>query len=97
MPTTPLASRSLNLSDMLKQLGDPARHKIIAAIGDGEVSVTQICDATNMAQPNVSHHLASLRLVGLVSSRRVSACVYNSVNRDLLNATADAVRNLIPN
>ncbi len=55
---------------MLKALSDPARLKIMAALHDGELSVTEIVESTGLMQANTSKHLQILSRSGLLTSRR---------------------------
>jgi ArsR family transcriptional regulator len=51
-------------------LADPKRLMILDALRSGERSVSEICEALGLPQPNVSQHLAVLRERGLVAVRR---------------------------
>ena len=53
-----------------KLLGDPVRLSLLAALSDGERSVTDLSRAIRRSQPNVSQHLAALAKAGLVAARR---------------------------
>jgi DNA-binding transcriptional ArsR family regulator len=53
-----------------KLLGDPVRLSLLAALQDGERTVTDLARAIRRSQPNVSQHLAALARAGLVSARR---------------------------
>ena len=55
---------------LLKQLSDPTRLQVIGLLSEGERHVGGLCDQFNLTQPSVSHHLALLRLGGIVDSRR---------------------------
>jgi DNA-binding transcriptional ArsR family regulator len=48
-------------------LGDPTRLAILAALLEGEATVSDLAARLGLAQPRVSTHLARLRAVGLVS------------------------------
>jgi ArsR family transcriptional regulator len=63
-------------SGICKGLADPKRLLIIDTLGDGEMSVMDICSKLDFAQANVSQHLAILREGGLVESRRDGQRVY---------------------
>jgi len=66
-------------ASVCKGLADPKRLFIINALRDGELSVSQICEAVELPQTNVSQHLAILRNKGLVQSRRDGQRVYYRV------------------
>ena len=55
---------------LLKQVSDPTRLQVISLLSEGERHVGGLCDQFNMTQPAVSHHLALLRLGGIVDRRR---------------------------
>ena len=51
-------------------LSDPKRLLIVAALRDGERSVGELCQMIGARQSNVSQHLALMRHLGLVETRR---------------------------
>jgi DNA-binding transcriptional ArsR family regulator len=53
-----------------KLLGDPVRLSLLAALQEGEKTVTALARGLRRSQPNVSQHLAALSRAGLVASRR---------------------------
>ena len=55
---------------LLKQVSDPTRLQVITLLSEEERHVGGLCDQFNMSQPAVSHHLAVLRLGGIVDRRR---------------------------
>ena len=55
---------------LFKQVSDPTRLQVISLLSEGERHVGGLCDQFNMSQPAVSHHLALLRLGGIVDRRR---------------------------
>ncbi len=62
-----------------KAIADPKRLMIINELGDRELSVSDLCEALDLPQSNVSQHLAVLRERGVVSSRRVGTSVLYSL------------------
>ena len=54
---------------LFKQVSDPTRLQVISLLSEGERHVGGMCDQFNMSQPVVSHHLALLRLGGIVDRR----------------------------
>ena len=55
---------------LLKQVSDPTRLQVISLLSEGERHVGGLCAEFNMSQPALSHHLALLRLGGIVDRRR---------------------------
>jgi ArsR family transcriptional regulator len=51
-------------------LSDPKRLLIVSALRDGEKSVGDLCHLIGARQSNVSQHLALMRHLGLVETRR---------------------------
>ena len=54
----------------LKQVSDPTRLQIILMLAEGEKHAGWICEVLKQRQPATSHHLALLRLGGLIAPRR---------------------------
>ena len=61
------------LAQVFKLLSDETRLRILfylALSPQGELHVTDLCQRLGQSQPAVSHHLALLRVSGLIESRR---------------------------
>ena len=60
-----------NLVRLFKLLADETRLKILFYLfRKGELNVRTLCGLLNQSQPAVSHHLALLRVSGLIDCRR---------------------------
>jgi ArsR family transcriptional regulator len=60
-----------NLSKLFKLLSDETRLRILCYLTQREeLHVRALCDLLNESQPAVSHHLALLRVAGLLERRR---------------------------
>ena len=57
------------LLSFFKVLGNESRLKIVGALAQGETSVSDLATLVELKEPTVSHHLARLSEVGLVSKR----------------------------
>lgn len=66
--------------DALKAIGHQARLRILEAILEGERNVSQIEEASGVAQPTLSQQLAVLRKSGLVRTRKDAKLVYYSLD-----------------
>ena len=55
---------------LFKHLNDPTRLQVVTLLTEGERHVGGLCGQFNLSQPVVSHHLALLRLGGIVNRRR---------------------------
>ena len=71
-----------------KGLADPKRLMIIDALRDGEVTVTDLVDALEIPQANVSQHLAVLR----DTSRRDGQWAYYSLTSPKIVQAVDLLR-----
>lgn len=60
-----------DLVQVFKLLADETRLKILFLLGrEGELHVSALCERLGQSQPAVSHHLALLRVAGLIEPRR---------------------------
>ncbi|QDU46385.1 HTH-type transcriptional regulator KmtR [Symmachiella dynata] len=60
-----------DLVQVFKLLSDETRLRILLYLTQqGELHVTALCDRLGQSQPAVSHHLALLRVAGLIEARR---------------------------
>jgi predicted transcriptional regulator len=60
-------NRMQTLLRFFKALGDESRLKIVGMLAQGERSVDELAAMLDLKEPTVSHHLARLREIGLVS------------------------------
>lgn len=73
----------LDMSVVFKALSDATRLKIINALMISEMCVCDITDLLNMTQPAVSHHLKSLRQIGLIKFRREGKNLYYYLDNNI--------------
>jgi len=59
-------------------LGDKTRLSLVALLANGEVRVQSLCEALELPQSSVSHHLSLLRVAGVVKTRRDGKNVFYS-------------------
>jgi ArsR family transcriptional regulator len=57
-------------ADIIKLLGHPERLKILEALEERELAVTEICTICDLEQATCSQHLARLRRSRVVAARR---------------------------
>jgi ArsR family transcriptional regulator, cadmium/lead-responsive transcriptional repressor len=61
-------------------LGDPSRLRILELLrAEGELSVGDLVSRLELAQPQVSNHLACLRWCGFIATRRQGRTVFNRI------------------
>ncbi len=66
-------------AEICKILASPKRIEIIAALREGEKTVTEIIESLGISKANVSQHLALMRLKGILKSRREGSNIYYSI------------------
>jgi ArsR family transcriptional regulator len=71
------------IARVFKLLSDDTRLRILFYLAqNGELHVTGLCTLLGQSQPAVSHHLALLRVSGLIEARREGKHNYYSVCTD---------------
>lgn len=75
---------SIDTVEFAKALADETRQKIMAMCCCQTVSVGEIVDALDVAQPTVSHHLKVLKNAGLVHSVRQGKQVLYTIDQQRL-------------
>ncbi len=74
-----------------KVLAEPLRLRMLIALSEGELSVTEIAEAVEASQPNISKHLKMLQDAGLVKRRQEGNTVYCSVADESVFELCDVV------
>ena len=78
LPAAP--ARADLVAKYFRGLGDPTRLRILELLeAEGELTVGDLVNRLQMAQPKVSNHLACLRWCGFVATRREHRTVYNRI------------------
>jgi ArsR family transcriptional regulator len=69
------------LEDLFKALADATRLRILRLLMAGELCVCNMHDALRIPQAKASRHLAYLRRVGLVTTRREGVWIYYRLSK----------------
>ena len=77
------------LAERFKALGEPARLQLLAALREGEHSVTELVEVTGLGQANVSKHLQQLCTAGFISRRKEGTFAYYALADDEVFALCD--------
>ena len=91
----------VSLERRLKALGDPARFKILNLLPKSGncceklFNVSDLSVELNIPQPTVSHHLNTLKNVGLVSSKKTCRDVYYWVNEEEVKNIIDEIKRIL--
>src|SRR4030095_13484496 len=74
---------------------DGTRLQIMYLLRDGEMGVNDLCDALHTSQPKVSRHLAYLRAMKMVTTRRDGKSIYYKIDLPLNPFGASVVEETI--
>lgn len=78
--------------EVFAMLADPTRVRIVLALGDGELAVSELAEAVGKSPTAVSQHLAKLRLARMVAPRHEGTRVfYRLINTHAQRLVADAL------
>ncbi len=75
------------LVEQLKQLGDPTRLRLLAALSQGELTVGEMTRVTGLSQPRVSRHLRLMTEAGLLRRTPDQNQVYYRLPADSVAAS----------
>ena len=78
-----------------KTLANPIRLAILHILKDGEKSVNELTDILGISQSNLSQHLALMRQIGIVSTRKQGTSIFYSVTNPKINEACDTVREIL--
>jgi ArsR family transcriptional regulator len=70
------------LSQSFRALGDPTRLRILRLIAEAPLNVSELVSLVGVGQPSISHHLSTLRRLGLVREERQAGFTYYSLAMD---------------
>ena len=82
-------------SSVLSALSNPQRLQILChLVRNGEMSVGSLQERMELSQSALSQHLARLRLIGLLETRKEKQTVYYRVARDDVNRILNLLHSL---
>lgn len=84
-PVSALAAR------LLSALANQKRLLIMSYLFQGELSVNTLAQKVNLSQSALSQHLAKLRAVGIVSTRREGQTIYYKSVSDAAKTVIDSL------
>ena len=85
-PTRSPAGAAQLAADGFRLVADPVRLAILRYLAGGEQCVGAICEHAGISQPAISHHIAALRLAGMVESRRGGKQVFYRIVPEAVGA-----------
>ena len=76
-------------------LAHPKRLEAIERLREGEMSVTDLAEALDISQPNLSQHLTLMRQKGIVTTRREGLNVYYRLASPKIVKACDLMREVL--
>lgn len=78
-------------AEIFRVMSAPMRLKIISCLCHGEKNVTQLLEAINTTQPNMSQHLNTLFQAGVIGRRREGVQIFYRIINDRVVTLCRAV------
>ena len=82
------------VADVCRMLADATRVQMLSTLASGAKSVGMLCEKLKLSQPTASHHLALLRMTGLVNRQRQGKQMFYSLNSRRLGSVAKFLNSL---
>lgn len=82
-------------AEICRTLSNPKRLEILNLLRDGEKSVSELVQSSDISQSNLSQHLAILRGKGIVTTRREGVNIYYSINNPKIIQAFDIMREIL--
>jgi len=76
-------------------LASPKRLEIIDKLRIGELSVTELVEALEISQSNLSQHLSVMRQRGIVTTRREGLNVFYRLSNSKITQACDLMRQVL--
>ena len=78
-----------------KTLANPIRLAILHSLRDEEKSVGELADIIGISQSNLSQHLALMRQIDIVKTRKQGTRTFYSVTNPKINEACEMVREIL--
>jgi ArsR family transcriptional regulator, lead/cadmium/zinc/bismuth-responsive transcriptional repressor len=75
-----------HVAELFRSFSDTSRVRILSVLTEREVNVGALADLVGISESAISHHLRSLRQLGLVKTRRDGKEIFYRVDDDHLIA-----------
>ncbi len=82
-------------AEICKVFTNPKRLEIISLLRDGEKTVNELTELTDVPQANVSQHLTVLRQNNVVTTRRNGANIYYKIANPKILQACDLMREVL--
>lgn len=82
-------------ADLCQVLCNAKRQKMLYVLNDGERTVTDLADVTDIPQPTVSQHLRKMRDKGVVTRRTEGNRSFYAIRDDRLIEASNTIREVL--
>lgn len=82
-------------ASICQTLANPKRLEIITHLRDGEKTVTELTEAMQISQANLSQHLGLMRQKGIVVARRDGLNIYYRLSNSKITQACDLMRQVL--
>lgn len=89
------ASPPVSAIRLYRALGDETRLRILKLLSERDHYLTELAQELDLSKPTIKHHLAQLRVAGLVTLTEEGSLTYYSLRRDRLDAAGKEVRDYL--
>jgi len=89
-----LVSNSERVSGLLTAMANEKRLQILCELSDQELSVSMLAERVDLSQSALSQHLAKLRAMKIVSTRRDAQTIYYSVASPMIAPVLNTLDNM---
>lgn len=91
MPPSP-EDRVFDLAaELFSLLATPTRLRIVCALMEGELNVTELVEKVAVSQPNMSQHLSMLYRGGVLARRKTGAQTFYRISHDQVRRLCDSL------
>jgi len=81
-------------AETLKAIANERRLHVLCVLLDGKKNVGELQEATGINQSNLSHHLAKMRVLGVLSSEREGKQVYYTISHPAFRKIIEALQEM---
>jgi DNA-binding transcriptional ArsR family regulator len=80
-----------------RALGDETRLRILKLLADRDLYLTEIAELLELSKPTIKHHLAMLRVAGLLTVIEAGPVTYYHLRRERLDEASSGIRAFLGN
>jgi DNA-binding transcriptional ArsR family regulator len=82
-------------AQLCQAMSSPIRLHIVHQLRQRPLNVSEICAVLELSQPVISRHLAVLRRVGVVATRRIDKNIYYHITNPKITEICDLMRQVL--